>query len=286
MRTGRSGLDDYSEQLRRELERKAEAERRRTVRGRRMRTAIENAFRRMSEFFSVELDSPRDYMRTWWRLRLGDGFAPVAVPGVLLSVFITVALLSLDPEIRFADAARDFLQNPGPGGAFWFGVIVLSCAAVLYGLLAMLAYRNWRLRAAFIVEGWTDLIRHPDLDNDRWLPARVIVRLAENSPGDFAGRASARSGAAAALGLWGLDARRSYYSIDEASDPRRPWSVTEDSAEQIVARGHLNIFAVYRLQRWLRGTLARLQASTRGGIAAVRLEIEGPSIYLSRPSAD
>jgi hypothetical protein len=112
------------------------------------------------------------------------------------------------------------------------------------------------------------------------------VRLALNSAGDFEGRASARVGAVAALGLWGLDARRSYYGIEESSDPRAPWNVTEDSAEQIVACGHLNTFASYRLQRWLRGTLARLQASTRGGIEAVQIEIEGPAIYLSRPSSD
>lgn len=275
-------MDDYSEQLKRDLARKAEAERQRAARARRVQSAVEGAVARIAALFSADLDSPRDYMRTWWKLRLGDGFAPVAVPGVLLSVFITLALLSLDPEIRAADLFRD----PGIGSVFWIGVIALSFAAVVYGAFAMLAYRNWRMRAPFAVEGWTDLIRQSDLGADSWLPARLIVRFAVHSPGSFEGRASARAGALAALGLWGLDAARSYYGIDEASDPRRPWSVTEDSAECVAARGHMNLFVAYRLQRFLRTTLTRLQASTRGGIEAVRIEIEGRAVYLSRPSSD
>ncbi len=275
-------MDDYTEQLQRDLARKEAARRRRSERGRRVRAAIEHAVQRIVALFAVELDSPRDYMRTWWKLRLGDGFAPVAVPGVLLSVFITLALLSLDPEVSLIELFR----NPGIGGAFWIAIIALCIAAVLYGAGAMLAYRNWRLSAPFVVHGWTDLIRHPDLGADNWLPVRLIVELAANSPGNFDGRTSAAAGVNAALGLWSFDAARSYYGIEAARDPRRPWSVTDDSADSVAACGHLNLFAVFRLQRWLRGALTRLQKSTRGGIAGVRIEIEGPSIYLSRPSAD
>lgn len=275
-------MDDYTEQLQRELARKAEAERQRAARARRFYGALERVAARIAAACAVPLDSPRDYMRTWWKLRLGDGFAPVAVPGVLLSVFVTLALLSLDPEVRLADLFRD----PGIGSAFWIGVVAACFAVLVYGAAAMLAYRNWRRRAPFNVAGWTDLIRHPDLGNDNWLPTRLVVELAVDSPGNFEGRVPAAAGANAALGLWALEAARSYYALEESGDPRTPWSVSESSTERVAARGHLNIFAAYRLQRFLRGTLARLQASTRGGIAGVRIEIEGPALYLSRPSAD